>query len=235
MLFSEPSSNRSKGSKLNQIDVFTNRRFSESDNVCTFSRVADKDTRNPNVAVSSSVTTDANSMKKYRDNVFNQRASLVFEAVRSFKAIAKQTELEDLLQEGFLFLWESLESHNDTNSDPDELLREIKNYLRVKRKDQNSLYRLAEHIIKIDPPSAQLPDRITAELDLIRRCLERAFEKLSPKQKEVLTLCFGLDGQPMKVRDVAELKNLTPRAVRKNRQLGCAVLFEDPDLHSLAS
>lgn len=234
MPISKTSHRRYKVSNLKLKPIFSSQ-FLAAENVYTFIEAIGYKTPKAEVPLSASVSSKVGLRANHRCHAFNQKAWLVVEAVMAYKSIAKQTELEDLLQEGFLYLWESLETGISVDADPDRLLREIKNHLRTRRKEQNNLYRLSKQIRKYTPPTAQLPDKTDVELELIQLCINRAFEKLTSKQKEVLTLCFGLNGQPMKVQEIATLKNVTPRAVRKSRQLGCAVLFEDPELHSLAS
>jgi RNA polymerase sigma factor (sigma-70 family) len=164
---------------------------------------------------------------------FSRKADLVLEAVRSFNAIAKPSELEDLLQDGFLYLWELTQAGGFYDSD--KLLGEIKNYLRGQRTNQNSLYRLAEKLEKFGVASSQMPEKTEAERALMRQCINRALNKLKPKQREAIALYYGLYGSPMKVTDIAAIQQQTPRAVRKQCQRGRAALAEDPEIHSLAS
>jgi RNA polymerase sigma factor (sigma-70 family) len=162
--------------------------------------------------------------------------TLISQAVVQYRGIGPVWDADDIAQESYLWLWEFLNT--------DHLCREyleisvkknIDNRIRNKRRLQSRYYQLIEKLLDAGTPAAQLPEKIEVERELIRKCIDRALERLTPKQKETFILFFGLNGDPMSVTEIAKFKNKNPRSVRKERFLGCETLAQDPDLQSLAS
>ena len=206
-----------------------------SQNVCTLSRVEDFESQLGSTQTEDNSTADELS-ETSQEIMLSQKACLVLEATRSFKRFARFHELEDLQQEGFLFLCEALQSGEFDELQSNEcLFRKIKNHLRGKRIDQNSLTKLRVNLKKSGLLNENHIEITEIELELLYKCIDRALEKLTLAQRETIALCYGLVGESKKIDDIAAMQGKTPRAVRKLRKLGQTSLVEDLDLESLAS
>ena len=161
--------------------------------------------------------------------------TFVSQNIERYKFIGSFWDKDDLLQESYLWLWEIL---NDGVSSPESLgiavKRNIDNRVRTKRRAQSKEYRLI-NLIKAESPTAQLPEKTEAEQELIRQCIDRAFNKLTPKQRDTIVMFFGFDGLSMSVTEIARVKNKNPRSIRKERFLSYEILAQDTDLQSLVS
>lgn len=207
-----------------------------SQNVCTLCSFEDFEALVGSILQSVEVSANDRLTETSKEVILSLKACLVLEATRSFKRFAKFHELEDLQQEGFLFLCEALKSGNFEELQNNEcLFRKIKNHLRGKRTDQNSLTKLRGDLKNSGLLPVHHAEITEIELKLIYQCIDRALERLTPAQRETIALCYGLVGKPTKIDDIAVMQNKTPRAVRKLRQLGHTALAEDSDLEFLAS
>jgi RNA polymerase sigma factor (sigma-70 family) len=205
-------------------------------NVCTLCSFGENDALMGSTPETGMDSASARQAEANKEVILSQKACLVFESVRSFKRVAKFSELEDLLQEGFLFLWEFIDSGNFQDLHNNEwLLRKIKNHLRDKRGDQTSTHKLRDNLLNSGLLPVHHAEVTEIELELVRKCIDRALENLTPAQRGTIALRYGLVDEPLKIKDIATMTNKTPRAVRKQHQTGKAALAKEPDLHLLAS
>jgi RNA polymerase sigma factor (sigma-70 family) len=168
---------------------------------------------------------NSSSKSKHLDVLcFEAWMHLVHSALAEYRGIGTHCEKNDLLQEGFLSLWELI---ND-NQLPDEDFKAlattmIESRLRAVRRYQNKSRRLLPRLVAFSLSTSQHSNE-SQKFENIYDSLEAEIINLKPKQKSSIIQFFGLEGKKMSAEEIAEQEGASPRAIWARRQRGIKAL-----------
>ncbi|HEY9825505.1 MAG TPA: hypothetical protein V6D19_08665 [Stenomitos sp.] len=167
---------------------------------------------------------------------FLEYESLVRDIAVTYRHIATMQDMEDLLQDGYLALWESLcEAPNQANQDSGSLANRIRSRLRRSRRQQNLLYRLLPRILKEGYVELTEPMSLPVERDLICQQIERSLARLNPRQRSVIEAIYGINQPASSVLQFAKKQQKSPQAVRRLCERAYVRLGADRELKALVS
>lgn len=156
---------------------------------------------------------------------------LVDRLVRPYIRRGTTFEVNDLRQEGYLCLCEAISSKKQDAYKPLKTL--IDTRLKGLRRHQVKPYDLIIKLVAAGYPIAQLPDTSAIELDFSKSILQKALDKLEPRQSAVLKMFFGIDQTPMKITDIASILGVSQQMTRRIRKSAYNELIEDPEVQAL--
>lgn len=153
---------------------------------------------------------------------------LVYSALAEYRGIGTHCEKNDLLQEGFLCLWELIQG----NQVPDDVFKvraatTIESRLRAVRRYQNQIRRLLPRLVVFSLSISQRTSE-SQNFNNIYDRVETEITNLNPKQKIAISQIFGLEGsQQMTAEEIAYQEGKSPRAIWARRQRGIETLREN--------
>lgn len=167
---------------------------------------------------------------------FYDHRFLVHQVIKTYRGIGSPCERNDLMQEGYLCLWEIINlntPHNDGEFRAMAITK-IKNRLRTCRRYQNKIRRLLPRL-KAQAVSARQSLYVEQYAETCGKSLETLISDLSPKQQDSITKLFGIQGGEMSAREIAIQESKCPRAIWGRCNRGIKKLRQNLNLQSLAS
>ena len=164
------------------------------------------------------------SFSKNKKLQFDAYKFLVHQAIGEYRGLGTPCEKNDLLQEGYLCLWELIRQQ-DLYVDEFKALAitKLASRLRTVRRHQNRTRRLLPRLEILSSYLFQLSNDCHS-FETIFDNIEAELENLSAKQKDSILRLFGLQGPQMSAEEIATQDGKSSRAVWGLRKRGLKTL-----------
>ena len=162
---------------------------------------------------------------------------LIVRAIKSFRTILFKSDLNDLVQEGFLVLCESAKSLDidDFEDFNKTISMKIEARLKKLRRKQLSYNSVSKLLISESLETTQFIPRIEDETSEIKFIILQGIQCLSVKQRELLYRLYGFYGEPSTIKDIAEESRVSHESIRRLHKRALSNLALNPEIQMLAA
>jgi RNA polymerase sigma factor (sigma-70 family) len=164
--------------------------------------------------------------KHFQVHRFEACIHLVHQAVAEYRGIGTHCEKNDLLQEGFMHLWELIYDHSLPEDEFIPLAAiKIASRIRAVRRYQNKIRRLLPRLAIL------LVNQNNVYHDIVFENLNSSLCTLKPKQQKSIIKLYGLEGHTMSADEIAAEEGTSTRAIWARRKRGIDALRQNLNRH----